>query len=137
VAEKYAIYAGPPVAAALAGYEQSRSSRINQICDEYQQFVSLLCPELPSSQWLAIIDALMGTWIEDEPTLKHLWIDIEEADGLGDKWKIDQPALAASLRAMPVPQLLALREVIRRFRLDHSSTDPIAVLRQAGARVKD
>lgn len=134
MAEKFSIYAGPPLEVALAGYESARSARINLIADEYWRLVALLSPTLTQPQWLALIDALMSTWIDDGPTLRHIWADVQETDGLGEKWRIDQAALVERIRTLSEPELIALREVIRRYRLI-GGTDPVLALMQAGARI--
>lgn len=137
MAEKFAIYAGPPLATALAGYESSRSARVNQIIGEWQQMVSELCPKLTVGEWMATIDALLSTWIDDDTTLKYAWADVQEAEGIGEKWGINQPALAAQIKALSHAELLAMREVMRRFRLLDGGHTHIDGLRLAGARISE
>lgn len=137
MAEKFAIYAGEPLALALAGYESSRSARVNQVAAEWLAMVADLCPALTEDEWMATIDALLSTWIDDEMTLKYAWADIDETEGLGEKWGIDQAALVARIKALPQPALMALREVLRRYRLADGGHAPAQALRQAGARIAD
>lgn len=138
MAEKLAIYVGEPIAAAIAGHESSRSARINQIAADWLEFIRASTPAFSAGQWLAIIDALNGVYLDDPATLRYCWQDIEEAGGLATKWGIDQPELANAVRRLSPPQLLALREIINRYwaaQADAPSSD--AALAAAGARLTD
>lgn len=139
MAEKFSIYAGEPMATALAGYDDSRSGRINQVCADWLLMVRDQAPELTESEWCAVADALNGLYMRDsdEATYRFAWAEIADAPELGPKWGIDQPALAAKLRALGTSQLVALAEIVRRFWADPNAAAPAELLRLAGARFSD
>lgn len=139
MAERFTLYAGEPVATVLAGYESNRSGRINQVCADYHAMIADAAPVLSPSQWCGIVDALNGTLIDDI-TLRHLWAEIADsaADGLGEKWGVDINALAQTVRCYSLTQLIALREIVRRYWAAVSESaealDPVELLAQCGAR---
>jgi len=139
MAEKFAIYAGEPMASALAGYETERSARINQVCAEWRDLIAAGVPTLTEAQWCAIIDACNGTMIDDEHTWRMVWAEIDDAREICEKWGIDKASTVAALRAMTWPQLLAMRETIRRYWLAIDTAQPTShaeALQAAGARIK-
>ena len=136
MAEKFSIYAGMPLAAALAGYDESRSARVNQVCADYIECIQHAMPELPRAEWCAIFDALNGLWIEpgEASTRRLLWAEIADCEGLGEKWGIDQTALYTRVRAMTVPELIAVCEATRAFWL-HCQQPTDQALQLSGARI--
>ena len=138
MAEKFAIYAGEPMASALVGYETERSARINQICADWRDFVSASVPTLTEAQWCALIDATNGTMLDDEHTLRMVWAEIADAREICEKWQADQAATIDALRAMTWPELMALRETIRRYwsAIEAQPTSHRAALEAAGAKIK-
>lgn len=139
MAEKFAIYAGEPMASALVGYETERSARINQICADWRDFVGASVPTLSEAQWCAIVDACNGTMIDDEHTWRMMWAEIADAREICEKWGIDQAATVHALRAMTWPQLLAIRETVRGYWLAVAGSEPTshrAALEAAGAKIK-
>jgi hypothetical protein len=134
MAERFTIYAGEPIAAALVGYEDNRSGRLNQIAADYLQLVAALVPVMTVPEWSAVVDALNSTDLGDEQTLKLVWASIADTDGLGDKWHVDHDALVARVRALTLPELIALREVVNRFWDLAGGIDFDHALKQSGAR---
>lgn len=138
MAERFTIYAGEPVAGILAGYEDNRSGRINQVAADYRILIREATPEFDASEWQAIADVLNGSFVADEAGLKLIWASIADSaeDGIGEKWGVDVEALAQRVRALKLPQLIAMREVVARFwDSDDGSTDSVDLLRQCGARI--
>lgn len=138
MAERFTIYAGEPVAGILAGYEDNRSGRINQVAADFRIMVRELTPEFSVAEWQAIADVLNGTTAGDESSLKLVWASIADSadDGIDVKWHVDVEALALRVRALKLPQLIALREVVARYwnSLD-GSVDNVELLRLCGARI--
>lgn len=136
MAAKLSIYAGEPLATVLAGYDDQRSGRVNQVCADYLLLIPELAPEMSRDEWCAVCDALNGLFIPDgdHGTYRFIWAEVADCEGLGEKWAIDQAALAARLRAMSVGQLIAAAEVSRRFWVD-PSRPPDQALAEAGARI--
>lgn len=139
MAEKFAIYAGEPMAAALAGYETERSARINQICADWRALIAEHVPTLTEAQWCAIIDATNGTMTDDDMTMRHIWADLSDAREMCEKWGIDQAATVATLRAMTWPQLIALRETMRRYwhAIESDTSSHLDALKKAGAKIAE
>ena len=136
MAEKFAIYAGEPMASALAGYETERSSRINQICDDWRALIGAAVPALPDPLWLALIDICNGTMIDDERTMRTIWASVEDAPDVCEKWGVDHAAAVAAVRRLTWPELIAVREVVRRYWLAASAgaESHVDALRTAGAK---
>lgn len=135
MAEKFSIYAGEPMAIILAGHEENRSARINQVCRDFLTSVADVVPEMAQAEWSAVVDATNGMFGADRDTYRFMWAEVADFDGLGEKWGIDQQALAARIRGLSIPELIAVAEVSRRF-WALSSPDPAAqALRAAGARI--
>jgi hypothetical protein len=110
MAEKISIYAGGPIATALVGYETERSVRINRICADWQNLIAASVPTLTEAQWYALIIASSGM------AMHRLWGDEAAATEICENLEeIEQMANVAGLRAMTLPQLIALRETMRRY----------------------
>lgn len=141
MAERFTIYAGEPVAAILAGFEDNRSGRINQVADSYRMLIEEAVPVLTEAEWSATLDALNGSWLQDETHLRLMWASIADSapDGLADKWGVDLDALAGKVRGMSIAQLLALREIVWRFwnSVDGSDKPVGDLLRDCGAKFAD
>lgn len=135
--ERITVYAAEPVAAVLVGYDESRSHRINQVCADYCHYVRECMPTLTREEWCAIMDATNGVFSDpgDTATTRFLWAEVADAEGLGEKWGIDQAALAAAVRAMALPQLLAIAEASRQF-WAHTDQPTDAALKLAGVRLR-
>ncbi|MCD9005208.1 hypothetical protein LDO31_02965 [Luteimonas sp. XNQY3] len=139
MAERFTIYAGEPIATVLAGYEDNRSGRLNQVAADYTQMIVSLVPQFTAQQWQALADVLGDGALRDERGLRFAWASVADskADGIGEKWGIDVNALAAVVRQLKLPQLIALREVLARYRNseDGSHENPGDLLRACGADV--
>ena len=137
MAEKFAIYAGVPLSIVLQGHEHQRSARVNQVAAEYLQLIADLCPALTQAEWLATADALNSTAIDDDATLKYIWAAVADTEGLAEKWEIDPEKLVARLRKLTQPELMALREIIRRWWDLAGGYDTKQALHLAGAKIGD
>lgn len=115
MAERYTVYAGEPLATVLAGYDDNRSGRVNQICSEWLNMIELAMPELSEQEWLAIIDITNGVAISDDDTLRLLWAEVADSADECAKWESDQQALEGKLRGMPMASLYALRETVEQY----------------------
>ena len=137
MAEKLSIYAGPPMAAVLAGHDDQRSARINQVCADYTALIQAAMPELPRDEWCAIMDATNGLYMQpgDGQAYRFMWAEIADAEGLGEKWGIDQRALAAKVRAFAMPQIVAVAEASRAF-WNRSDLPTDSALAMSGARIQ-
>lgn len=113
--EKLSIYAGEPLALVLVGHDENRSGRINTVCARYLGAVAAHCPRLREAEWMAICDALNGTWLRDDDSIRYTWAEIADCDGLAEKWGIDQQALAQRVRDMDFAAKVALVETVERF----------------------
>lgn len=138
MAERFTVYAGEPIAGVLAGYEDNRSGRLNQVADDFRVMVADLVPEFSAGEWLLIIDALNGTAIEDAKTLRLAWASVADAGegGLADKWGVDLDPLVKRMRALTAGQLVALREIVNRYWVsEDGSVDSETLLQRCGAKV--
>jgi len=138
MAERFTIYAGEPIAGILAGYEDNRSGRINQVAADFLLLIPELAPEFSAAEWQAITDVLNGSFVDDETGLKLIWASVADSaeDGIGEKWGVDVEALAQRIRALKLPQLIAIREVVARFWTSiDGSVGNIELLRRCGAKV--
>jgi len=138
MAEKFAIYAGEPMAAALAGHEDQRSGRINQICADYRAILRDHMPTMTRAEWCAIMDATNGLAIPTEDadaTRRFLWAEVSDSPELAQKWGIDAAALAMRLRSMSTVELVAVCEAGRTFWLNnHLHRDEALAI--SGARIQ-
>lgn len=122
--EKFSIYAGPPIAAALAclgeDYAENRSGRLNTVAERYLAMVAdeLARLDLSHSEWCAIMDANNGVeqYTGDAGVnAVMLWANVHDTRELGVKWKIDQAELVRKLQQLPKSTLTAILEVCDRF----------------------
>lgn len=129
--ERLSIYAGEPLALVLGGHDENRSGRVNQVCARYLAIVADSQPRWSQAQWSAVCDALNGCWLGDDLSLRYLWAEVADTQGLGDKWGIDQDALVRELREMPMAGKVAVVELVERF-WAHCDRDTSAALAAAG-----
>ena len=101
-------------ASAVIGEGGRLSARIHTIATRYGEVVKRCRPALTRGQWCAVFDALNGTLLEPD-TIAAIWMDIDDAEGLGDKWNVDQQQLTATLRGMSYGELVAVAELRDRF----------------------
>ncbi|QSQ62200.1 hypothetical protein [Xanthomonas translucens] len=138
MAERFTIYAGEPIASVLAGYEDNRSGRLNQVAANYRLLIEALVPVFSAAQWQALVDVLGGHAPGDENGLRFAWAAVADsaADGIAEKWHVDVEALALQVRALSLPQLIALREVIARYRnSEDGSGGADDLLQRCGAKI--
>lgn len=133
--EKLSVYAGEPLALVLVGHDENRSGRINTVCDRYLAVVAAHCPKMSEDEWMAACDALNGACLRDDASIRFVWAEIADCAGLGEKWSIDQFALAQRLRAMPLAEKVALIEVVERF-WSRCDLDSREALKLAGAQIE-
>lgn len=133
--DRFTVYVGEPLAAAMVGFESARSARVNLVADAYRAFVEDNTPALPVTEWCAVVDAANGYVMNDMAALGLLWATISDSaeDGVGEKWGVDVESLAQRVRRMRASELLALREIIARFN-NATGESYEAKLRHAGAR---
>lgn len=137
MAEKFAIYAGEPMAAVLAGHEDARSQRINQVCADYRAILADHMPAMTRGEWCAIMDATNGLAIPTEDaanTRRYLWAKVADAPELAEKWGIDSAALVQRLRSMTTVELVAACEASRAF-WQHPDRNTDEALQLAGVRI--
>lgn len=145
MAERLTIYVGPPVDEALRGIgpgeagrggdPESRSGRINAVCERYLATVERDMPELAKGEWCLFCDILNSSF-RDRHLIDGLALEVadSEPDGTGEKWAVDVRALALKVDAMTFGQKVAIVEVVDRFwRI--TGTDYGEMLVAAGARL--
>lgn len=122
MAERKTIYLPDHVAAFFADARHGLSGRIAAVVDRYARICHDHLPELTRSQWCAICDANNG--LDDMGDSSHgswwfMWANVADSQGLGDKWKIDQDELIATMRAWSTAQTIAAYEAVRTFWVHH------------------
>jgi len=109
----------------------------------YSQCWREAVPALASGEWLLICDALNSTWrsgaIAGTDIAHVLPLEIAEtaADGFGEKWGVDIPALADRIAAMRFCERAAIIEVVDRFWIAAAAgiKTHAELLAEAGARM--
>jgi hypothetical protein len=118
MAERMSIYAGPPLLAALAGFE-NRSGRLNDVAERYLAIIAeeLKTPRFRLGEWCAIMDVLNGSQIDvgGRPDSQWCWVSMAESPEMDTKWGIDHEALAARMRSLPLAARAAIHEAAGRF----------------------
>lgn len=119
-ADRIAVYAGPPISAALAAVDgNGASNRLNSVAERYMSMVAdeLSRIEFTHEEWCAIMDANNGVqvFIGDPVGSSMVWMNVHDAPELGEKWNVDQAALVQRLRALPRSTLTAIVEARDRF----------------------
>lgn len=135
-APRYAIYAGDPLQNVLSGHLTHRSGRVNEVCARYLQIVADQSPEWPLAKWSAVLHTLKGYWLHDSACARLAWARIADCTGLGEKWGVDQEALAKEVREMSSTQRIALLEIVERY-WQRSDIGSVAALKMAGAKVAE
>lgn len=132
--ERISIYAGPPIAALLAGAE-NRSGRLNDVAERYTAIVAdeLRRSEFSRGEWCAIMDTLNGVQIEVEgtPDWRFSWAEMADSPEMDQKWGIDHADLARRLKALPTAGKAAVHEAAAAF-WRHSDLPTDEALRLAG-----
>jgi len=125
MAERFSIYAGPPVIEALSAlgprYAENRSGRLNTVCDRYNALMQAELRNMPftRAQWCMIMDCNNGMELSTGAALMSasmVWANIHDADSsMSEKWGTDRDELARTIQAMPRGSQFALLEAIDRF----------------------
>ena len=115
----------------------TRSKRIDTVASRYAIVIAEAISKisLSQSEWLAIMDALNGT-VFDAHTYGMLEADIEDFDGLGEKWAINQDLLVQKLHGLSIAQKVAIAEVADRF-WNRCDLTHVLSLESAGVRLTD
>jgi len=100
---RFTLYAASPLAGALVGFEHNRSSRINQIAEDYLALISDYCPELSDSEWEMLTIALACNPHFKGTPLRLLWALFLETSP-------QHEALAQRIRSFDTASLIAFRE---------------------------
>jgi hypothetical protein len=145
-AKRFTVHLPPKALDALGKDDMiGLSGRITEVAMRYRALLDDAMPTLTQAQWCAICDVLNGTWLICEDIegrgdpVRSVWVSVADSaeDGTGEKWNVDVPALAATLRDMPYASQAAVCEVVRRF-WKHPGLNDLAtvdLLRQCGARL--
>lgn len=120
-ARKKSIWIGEPILQLIASRRAhdddavNVSGILNRTVERYQQIITAHLPRLRWQEWCAIFDALNGVWINDHWSPRYTALEVQDAEGLGEKWGIDQPALVATLQAMDMATGMAVLDATERF----------------------
>ena len=135
---KFSIYAGDHLRAVLEGHD-NRSGRLNDVAELFALVVERDCPEMSEPQWVAVCAALsLDTHLASMARLGWAWVPLAAClDGLGDKWGINAFSLAERLRNSTTGQMVAVAEIVDRYRRHMQKPGMTApeALRLAGARI--
>lgn len=82
--------------------------------ERYYETLRRSMPPLSRSEAMALVDITNGT-IWDPFTISLLWAEVDDAEGLGKKWGLDQAAFVQKLRALTYAQAVAVVDGIERF----------------------
>jgi hypothetical protein len=100
----------------------TRSGLLNVVAARYQEMCRRHCPTLTLPEWLAVMDALNGVWlqssVQDAALLTTVWASVYDADrleGLGAKWHCDAKALAERIRDYDYATTVALVDAVERW----------------------
>lgn len=124
---------------ALAVGNSGLSARLSEVALRYRNLVVASRPELTEAQWCAVCDALKGCWLQVDAggrdPVQDLWMEVADCEGLGEKWHVDQAALAARLREASYPELVAIYEVVRAFwqHPERPTSEALALALQGGS----
>jgi len=118
MAERFNIYAGPPITRVLeqAGRD-NKSGRMNDIAARYDAIITheLARLRLTEKDWCAIVDANNGAVLGDDVGWRSTWANVMDSPELADKWDVNPIALANRLRVLPLPAQAAVTEIVERF----------------------
>lgn len=126
MAERLTIYVGAPVEEILRGIgpgeagrggdPESRSGRVNAVCERYLATVERDMPALGKGEWCLLCDILNGSF-RDRHLIDGLRLEVADSmpDGTGKKWNVDVLALARKVDTMTFGQKVAIVEVVDRF----------------------
>lgn len=92
----------------------SRNEVARRDLERYYEILRRALPAFARNEALAILDATNGT-LFDPTTAPLLWADVDDSEGLGEKWGVDTSALVARLRGLSYAESLALVDACERF----------------------
>lgn len=90
----------------------------------YYEMLRRSLPRFPRAEALAILDVCNGV-LFDPWSAPLIWASVADADGLGEKWRIDQAALAERLRGLSYAEALAVVDAAERFWLASAGGAPV------------
>jgi len=123
--QRLTLYAAPPLAEALIGFEHNRSGRINQIAQDYLSLVSDHCPNLSDSEWEVLTRVLASNPFFKGTPLRLLWALLAES---GNEYE----SLANRIRSMDTASVISLKEnLLRKIKKDESINEIV------GSRIAD
>ncbi len=99
--------------------------------ERYYEVVRRALPTFGRQEALAILDATNGTAF-DATTVTLVWADVDETEGLGEKWGVDHAALVARLRGLSYAECVALVDACERFWSYGSDADTDLALEASG-----
>lgn len=103
-----------PQLSARATHGQGLGAVASRDLERYYEALKRSLPTFERSEALAIMDVCNGTLWESW-SVPLLWASVDDSEGLGQKWGIDQPALVARLRQMTYAEALAVVDAAERF----------------------
>lgn len=122
MAQKFSIYAGPPIAAALAATKDNeadgnRSGRLNTVAERYLGIVQdeLRRIELTAAEWCCIMDVLNGTWLLGDHMVASIGAEIADAPEMDEKWEVNTATLARKVSGLTWAAKAAIIEAAERF----------------------
>ena len=103
---------------------------------DLERYYDALERELALQVWTeaeasAICDALNGLWLRESLGIRYAWAEIADANGLGEKWGVDQADLVRRVRELQPGGLCALADAVERFWADPERPTAVA-LREVG-----
>ena len=116
---KKSVYFGDPINRLLESVGSGNvSGSLNGAVARYLAIVEDFRPNLTKSEWCAICDVLNGVTI-----LGDRWgrggrliaMELEDYNGLADKWGIDLPSLVATVESLTTPESIAVLHVVETF----------------------
>lgn len=119
--------------------DDAGSARINGIISRYSRILADAQPSLSTREWCAVLDVCNGMALLDDAGVDmsgYLWAEIADADGIAEKWDIDQAALVVRVRALPYVSRVAIAEAARAF-WAHADLPTDAAMAAAGIRPTD
>lgn len=117
-----------------SGPSIDRSTALRILLGWYDEIVTKERPELSENEWMAIRDALNGTWLLAEHghlglITSGLPFEIADSleDGIAEKWSIDGPGLVKKLTDLNFAARVAVIDDVIRFWADAENSRGSAV----------
>lgn len=103
----------------------------------YEAMLVEAMPSLLKAEWLAIMDTMNATGFLEPTDFDTIWTNVEDSgilNKLGEKWKIDVPALVIKLRDLPrISQIATIEAVIRFWQQPEGEFDES--LKRSGCKI--